>query len=332
MNSTLRPMTLGEILDRTFQIYRTKFFTFIWIAAIPAFAIIFIEIINRVWWGMVPFPYDGDISLFLLQWTVYITALYQIALLLRFLFWPASVCLTSQIYFGERSQLTALSFRGNSSWRRWIWTAIANWGIILIFLELIIFGLFLGFYYFCTEVVKISETTEEWLMPDLIYILFALGYLAFYWLSSALFVAIPVKSLERLTIGKSLRRSWTLSKGSRWKIIFVRLGLVLTGWLANLSLSAVLILLLRWIMTSFGVWWHYYRNLFNGIGFLAAFIVSLLIGPIFPIALTLFYYDQRIRQEGYDIERMMESAGMIVPVTPALIDDLVKPDTVEGQA
>jgi hypothetical protein len=32
--------------------------------------------------------------------------------------------------------------------------------------------------------------------------------------------------------------------------------------------------------------------------------------PVFPIALTLFYYDQRIRQEAFDIERMMEAAGM----------------------
>jgi hypothetical protein len=34
------------------------------------------------------------------------------------------------------------------------------------------------------------------------------------------------------------------------------------------------------------------------------------LGPILPIALTLFYYDQRIRNEGFDIERMMESAGL----------------------
>ena len=31
---------------------------------------------------------------------------------------------------------------------------------------------------------------------------------------------------------------------------------------------------------------------------------------------TLFYYDQRIRLEGFDIERMMETAGLNVPVTP----------------
>ncbi len=29
-----------------------------------------------------------------------------------------------------------------------------------------------------------------------------------------------------------------------------------------------------------------------------------------PIALTLIYYDQRIRREGYDIEWMMRAAGL----------------------
>jgi hypothetical protein len=39
-----------------------------------------------------------------------------------------------------------------------------------------------------------------------------------------------------------------------------------------------------------------------------------MIGPIFPIALALFYYDQRMRREGYDIERMMELTGLSLPV------------------
>jgi hypothetical protein len=31
---------------------------------------------------------------------------------------------------------------------------------------------------------------------------------------------------------------------------------------------------------------------------------------LFPIAVTLFYYDQRIRKEGFDIEWLMQSAEM----------------------
>jgi hypothetical protein len=40
-----------------------------------------------------------------------------------------------------------------------------------------------------------------------------------------------------------------------------------------------------------------------------------LINPIQNIALTLFYYDQRVRKEGYDIERMIEAAGMNATIT-----------------
>ena len=50
-----------------------------------------------------------------------------------------------------------------------------------------------------------------------------------------------------------------------------------------------------------------------------------------PIAITLFYYDQRIRHEGYDIERMMEEAGMIAPSTPPCGDGPVAPVAEEGQ-
>jgi hypothetical protein len=47
--------------------------------------------------------------------------------------------------------------------------------------------------------------------------------------------------------------------------------------------------------------------------------VFTLLAPIYPIAKTLFYYDQRIRREGYDIERMMDAAGMTAPpIAPAI--------------
>jgi hypothetical protein len=49
----------------------------------------------------------------------------------------------------------------------------------------------------------------------------------------------------------------------------------------------------------------------------SAAIVAILVGPIFPIAATLFYYDQRIRREGFDIEWMMSAAGMNAPVAGA---------------
>jgi hypothetical protein len=315
MNTDLRPMNLGEILDRTFQIYREKFWVFAGIAALPALAIIALEIANRLWWGLTPYPYSGNISLTLMQWTAYSTALYQVALLLHLLVWPAFTYLTSRLYFGENPTLTAATFRGNAHWKSWLWMAIATWGIVLILPELVTAGPALGTLYLLSEVLNVESNTMDKLADLILFLSFTIGYLLFYWLSSALLFAVPVKSLEELTVRKSFRRSWTLSRGSRLKTIFVRLALIFTGWILNLSLSTVLLLFVRWIILSYRVWWHYYINIYIGIGFFAAYAASTLIGPIFPIALTLFYYDQRIRKEGYDIERMMEAAGMNAFVT-----------------
>ena len=41
-----------------------------------------------------------------------------------------------------------------------------------------------------------------------------------------------------------------------------------------------------------------------------AFFTTSFLGPIWATGITLFYYDQRIRKEGYDIEWMMQQAGL----------------------
>jgi hypothetical protein len=38
--------------------------------------------------------------------------------------------------------------------------------------------------------------------------------------------------------------------------------------------------------------------------------------PVYGIALMLFYYEQRIRQEGFDIELLMRRAGLMPPQPP----------------
>ena len=44
-----------------------------------------------------------------------------------------------------------------------------------------------------------------------------------------------------------------------------------------------------------------------------AFLTNTFVPPIYATGFTLFYYDQRVRKEGYDIERMMHAAGMTEP-------------------
>jgi hypothetical protein len=48
------------------------------------------------------------------------------------------------------------------------------------------------------------------------------------------------------------------------------------------------------------------------------FFTNTFLGPIWATGIALFYFDQRVRKEGYDIEWMMQAAGMVVapPVAP----------------
>jgi hypothetical protein len=52
MTANLRPMTLGEILDRAVQIYRRKFLVFAGIAALPALVMFGIHAADRSWFHL----------------------------------------------------------------------------------------------------------------------------------------------------------------------------------------------------------------------------------------------------------------------------------------
>ena len=61
-----------------------------------------------------------------------------------------------------------------------------------------------------------------------------------------------------------------------------------------------------------------------------AFVTNTFIGPMYATGFTLFYYDQRVRKEGYDIEWMMEAAGLTVPAADALGEHEPSPSAYDG--
>ena len=51
------------------------------------------------------------------------------------------------------------------------------------------------------------------------------------------------------------------------------------------------------------------RYIIQMIQLAGSFISSMLVGPVAAIALCLFYFDERVRHEGFDIEFLMLRAG-----------------------
>ena len=136
-----------------------------------------------------------------------------------------------------------------------------------------------------------------------------LGWIVSLAVSAVLWMSVPVWTLEEVAIGKYPRRGWELARRAYGRIAITWLMTVLADRVLAISISFVMVMPVRIFSAITGNQSFFYairRVLIFGPGFISAMIVA----PLFPIALTLFYYDQRIRQEGFDIEMMMDRAGM----------------------
>jgi hypothetical protein len=120
-------------------------------------------------------------------------------------------------------------------------------------------------------------------------------------------LALPACVLENLKAFQALRRSIDLSKGSRGRI-FV-LGLLIGA----IKIGLVLVTQIFIVVAAFKNHGHLGPGL-TAVSQIIAFFTNTFLGPIYAAGITLFYYDQRVRKEGYDIEWMMEAAGLTPPV------------------
>lgn len=105
-------------------------------------------------------------------------------------------------------------------------------------------------------------------------------------------VASTAAALESGTSTEALRHSWDLTKGFRWKAL--GLWVVTVGMILLVYLSA-------------GVLGGLLGTMLGSADLILALLgaaVSLLIYPVISCVFTLFYYDLRVRKEGFDIEML----------------------------
>ncbi len=159
------------------------------------------------------------------------------------------------------------------------------------------------------EVATGTIKSGEGFLVFLVLLLFVAGFALYVWLGACLSLVVPACAMEGIAGTRVFRRSWSLSKGSRFRVFFAWL---MVGALGYLMMFAVQFL--SWKLAIFFSHGHSLgvaaQHLYVELTSLLYAAVSAFVGPIYAIVLTLIYYDQRIRHEGYDIERMMEAAGM----------------------
>ena len=253
----LRPLSLGEILDRTFSIYRRHFVLFAGISLAPRIVLIALTQV-QVWiYPQSTVPGTAPFVVFSLG--------ILLATLAAYLFSQGGTTLAiAEIYLGRPATISG-SLRAAGGHLGFLFGAIVLNGLVvgLGFVLLVVPGIFL----LCR-----------------------------------LFVCIPVVLIEERSPSESLSRSFHLSKGFFWRILamyfFVALTMIVLisipyGILANVFKDPAYVLALTSIYQ------------------LAVQILSSVLQPILLIAVTIYYFDLRVRKEAFDLQFMLDphSAG-----------------------
>jgi hypothetical protein len=327
MNEPLHPLRLGEILDRTAQIYRSRFLLFVGIATIPAGTMfVFIAaIVGLISW-IGPKASEGPTAANAIAWAVIIG--------LGLLLVPATVGSTA---LGEAamSDAAARSFLGHPStirnsyktaWRRgWRYVGILLLQGLAIFVgPMIVFGLVMGVM-IAANVSGYARSDPSPLFGGMLFLMFLVFGAFAIWMLLRLCLAFPASVVEQAGVWSALKRGTRLSEGTRGRILVLYILGVLLNQILAWAVAFPAIILLALIPGLQGQAHARAAGTFMTFAFYGAmFVVRALTKPVYGIGLTLFYFDQRIRKEGFDIDWMMQQAGMVVAPAAASIPDNVR--------
>jgi Membrane domain of glycerophosphoryl diester phosphodiesterase len=122
------------------------------------------------------------------------------------------------------------------------------------------------------------------------------------WLGTVWSLAVPALLFERLGVFASLGRSFELVKGRFWGT----LGLVVVSLLIIVVVSALIGL----VIGALGAVVSGDSEVAGAFVDIVATVISNMISlPVFAAVLTVLYFDQRVRKEGFDLQLLADGLG-----------------------
>jgi hypothetical protein len=136
-------------------------------------------------------------------------------------------------------------------------------------------------------------------------------YLALSWA-----FAIPVAVLEGTDLSGTINRSSILTKSDKGRIFVVAFLMLVLIWVTLAIVDVPLVMLGRLSHLHNPAITAGWDTISTSLG---AFISTSLVGPLLKIALTLLYYDNRVRKEGFDLQLMMATLQPAAQTTPVVV-------------
>jgi hypothetical protein len=296
MTTTLRPMTTGELLDRSFSLYRNNFLLFAGIALLPPVLNLMLTAVRTSLFQKPAMAVggNGQIQFAPASYGPLAVVLFLVYLLGFVLSSGATVHAVSTVYLGKRAGI-------GESYRA-IQSAFGR----LIGLFFLILLIFVGFGIGIVAVIVllagafVAATHSQGVAVILVFVTTVLAAVLFIHLYACMSLSTAACVVEKTGAADSLRRSFRLSKGARGRIWLIML---LFSTLAGTFSLSVAIPGQMILARSGPVW------IANVTASVLQFMVSALIGPVLTVSLVLAYYDQRVRKEAFDLQHMMESIG-----------------------
>jgi hypothetical protein len=286
-------MNLGGILDRGVQVFRARYIVFFELGFIQGLAAFAYRVAS-----VHPKPItSGDATnaglVFLSYTASFVTWLATVFLGAVV---PAAICFAaSKVNLSEPVTIQG-AFRAFTSkfWRLFglsiLQGIFAGWPLIIAGISVAVIW------------AAAPSSRGDWVILAVIFILGGVPSVALY---TRYALAYPATAIEGVTAQVAIDRSVSLSEGGRWRIFW---GIVVP-LVPSLFLTVGLVGLVGSLKSGIAF-------LFNdpllvaGIDGIVALIAAVVFTPYSYIVLTLLYYDQRVRKEGFDIERMMQAAGL----------------------
>jgi MFS family permease len=309
--TTLRPRSLGEILDRTAQLYRGNFLLFAGISIMPMAAVFLVFVPVGVLIGIFGATRGTFPST---VWSVSLVLIVLLAaipvLILATVYTQAGLSLAAvRTHMGQKLKIRAVLKDVQPNFWRYVWLLILQ-GIVVAFIPCAAAGIAIGVLVYLGTLAG-NGTAAGVGLGFIGIVVFIATVVVVVWRAMCYSLGMAICVAEGLPAWESLKRSLELTKGSRGRI-FVMFLLV---WALSIVISMIGYIpsvLVIAIVTAIGHGAQYGTIAVAAaqiINFLVNFSMQTLITPVYIMALVLFYYDQRVRTEGYDIQWMMEQAG-----------------------
>jgi hypothetical protein len=312
MSLDLRPLTLGELLDRSFSLYRRHFWLFVGIMALPSLLALGFGVVITVF---SPDPVNpesmaaGDANPAEMVGTVvwFIIAMIGMAVVYFITYavaLGATTVAVSELYMGR-----PVTIRGAYAPLQ---GKVGRLALLLVLVSLRLFAAFL-LIFVSAGVAGALGALGSPIFAGLFFLAGLFGAAALWlWMILRYAVAVPAAVLEDETSTDAIRRSIDLTRGSLLRV-FALLAFTMVITYAVLAIFQgpfVFAGMMAGPESPTAFWMNLAGTITGSIG--GAFT-----GPLMIVAFAVLYYDLRVRNEGLDLQIMLANLNASSPAAGA---------------